>query len=183
MKKIVLLLCVVLLGIACESQPNIVESKLYACLMNSLSEEEKEKVATIMADYEQYLIDSKILASSSGQSYWNIYKSFAENTMINFENDFNFTQKISFLNDKDPKELQELKDCHYKIFETEEYKQSSNYKIRKEMESVEIKDRINPKVIASKVIEHMTPKDFEVAYNRFNTLLFIAQYTITIKIK
>lgn len=181
MKKIILLLCIAFMGIACESQPNTVEDKLYACLMESLSQEEKEKIAAIMTEYEQYLIDEGTLASSSAESYWNVYKAFAKNPVLGSQNNFNLEKKISFLNDKNPEELQGLMDCHYKIFETEEYKQSRTYQVKKAMESLEIKDRINPKMIANKVIEHMTPKDFEVAYNRFNTLLFIARYTITIK--
>ena len=180
MKKIILLLCIILTGTACESEPYSVESELYACLMNSLSQEEKEKVATIMTDYEQYLIDDGVLASSSADSYWNVYKAFAKNTVLDSQNDFNLEKKISFLNDKNPKELQDLMDCHYKIFETEEYRQSSAYKVKNAMENVEPQDIVNPKVIAGKVIEHMTPKDFEIPYNRFNTLLFIARYTITI---
>ena len=176
MKKIVLLLCVIVFGVACESESDTIETKLYTCLMNSLSQEETEKVTTIMSDYEAYLIENNILASSSAESYWNIYKEFAETTLSDFNNEFDFNNKISFLNNKDPEELQGLMDCHFAIFETEAYKQSYMNTIKKEMESMDYKYKENPKVIASMVIKYMTPKDFEEAYNRFNTLLFIERY-------
>ncbi|WP_160114701.1 hypothetical protein [Aquimarina sp. AU474] len=172
MKKILLIILIGIMTISCQSQSERVESDLYSCLMNSLTDSEKEKTKTILSDFEQHLIDKGILESTKPESYWNLYKKMATNESYNFSNDFNLDEKLNFLDRQNPSENQSFFDCQNKIFQSEKYLNSKLYKFNKELESLKNK-RITPVIIAKTTIKYLTIEDFELDYNRFGTLMFI----------
>ncbi len=173
MKRILdLLIFSLIILSSCQDKKNGVEDDLYNCLLNSLTEEEKNKLAPIIIDFEKHLISTKVLASSAPKSYLNFYKKIAETGEHNFSNEFNFSEKISFLNRRSPNDTQDLLECHSKIFQTEKYKNSKLYELTKEMQSLK-QHRITPVIIAKTTIKYLNEDDFELDYNRFNTLMFI----------
>jgi len=174
MKRTFLLLLIILI-LSCKKQSPKVENELYDCLMSSLSDYEKKKAEPIILNFEKHLIDKEILESSSPESYLNLYKKIAKLGVYDFSNDFNFSEKISFLNRKKPSENQGLIDCHSKVFQSEKYLKSKLYKFTKEMQSLR-KHRVTPVIIAKTTIKYLSEEDFELEYNRFNTLMFIETY-------
>ncbi len=147
MKKILLLIIIGLLTVSCQSQSDRVEKDLYNCLMISLSDDEKEKLNPIFSDFEQHLIEKGILESSNPESYLQFYKKIAETGTYDFSNEFNFSEKISFLNRANPEDNNELLDCHKKLMQSEKYLESKLYKFNEEVQSLRI-HRITPVMTA-----------------------------------
>ncbi|WP_299438285.1 hypothetical protein [uncultured Aquimarina sp.] len=172
MKKILLIILIGLLTISCKSQSGRVENDLYGCLMDSLTDTEKEKTGIILSDFEQHLIDKGILESSKPESYWNLYNKMATTEVYDFSNDFNLSEKLSFLDRQNPSENQGFLDCQNKIFQSEKYLKSKLYKFTEELQSLK-NHRITPVIIAKTTIKYLTVEDFELDYNRFGTLMFI----------
>lgn len=173
-----LLILIVLVGYAassCKSQAEPIENKMYNCVLSALSKKEKEKVDSIFADFEKHLITKGILESSNAEGYWNMYNQMAETGKYDFSNEFNFFEKIEFLNKESPADNQGIFDCHSKIFESKQYLESKIYEYTKETKSLR-GNRVTPVIIAKITIKYLTVEDFELEYYRFMTLMFIADY-------
>ncbi|WP_347922342.1 hypothetical protein [Pontimicrobium sp. SW4] len=171
MKKLLLLIIGLMVN-SCLSKYDRVEKDLYNCLIISLSDEEKEKVNPIFSDFEQHLIDKGILESSSPEGYWNFYKKIADTGTYDFSNEFNFSEKISFLNRENPEDNNIFFDCHNEVFQTEKYLKSKLYKFNQESQSLR-SHRVTPTMIAITTTKYLTAEDFELEYYRLSTLLFI----------
>lgn len=143
--------------------------------MESLSEEEKAKLNLIMADFQNHLIEKGILQSSDSKSYYDLYKNIADSGTYDFTNEFNFAEKISFLNRKNSEENQGLVNCHREIFQSEKYLDSKLYEFTKEMQSLR-NHKVTPLIIAKTTTKYLSEEDFELEYNRFNTLMFIENF-------
>lgn len=175
MKKLFVFIVFGLLTISCKSQSDRIENDLYKCLTESLTEDEKAKLNPIITGFEIHLIEKGILQSSDSQSYYNLYKKIAESGTYNFTNEFNFSEKISFLNKKNPEENQGLVNCYREIFQSEKYLESKLYEFTKEMQSLR-NHNVTPVIIAKTTIKYLSQEDFELEYNRFNTLMFIERF-------
>lgn len=148
-----------------------VEEKLYECLMSSLNKAEEKKLDSIITAYEKYLINKEIIASADAESYWNLYKNIANTGRYDFSNKFDFANKVSFLNRKDSIQNKKLVDCHESIFASEKYLNSNQYALLKQIEATGKAN--SPVVVAKSMVKHLTVEDFELKYNRLNTLMFI----------
>ncbi|MEX0289056.1 MAG: hypothetical protein AB3N14_08075 [Flavobacteriaceae bacterium] len=175
MKKLSLLLFSVFFIAFCKNKSGSIEDQLYSCMLSSLSEREKEALMPIISDFEEHLIMNEILESSSAESYWNLYNKMAETEVYDFSNEFGFSKKIRFLEKADPTDNQQLIDCHERIFQSDKYLQSKHHKLKTEMQALR-GNRITPVIIAKTTIKYFTVEDFELDYNRFNTLLFIENF-------
>ncbi len=142
-------------------------------MMSALSEQEKDSLKPIIFEFEQHLMEEGILESSSAEGYWKFYKRIAETGAYDFSNDYNFMQKISFLNREIPGENSELVECQNEILQSQEYLDSKQYKLKQELYTLG-KHRVTQKMIARTMIEYLTVEDFEIDYNRFMTLMYIA---------
>lgn len=158
--------------LACKKSNVSVEDKLYDCMMNALSEQEKDSLKPIILEFEQHLIEKGILESSSAESYWKFYKRIAETGAYDFSNDFDFMQKISFLNRESPEENSGVFDCQNEILQSQAYLDSKQYKLKQELSTLG-KHRVTQKMIAHTMIEYLNVEDFEIDYNRLMTLMYI----------
>ncbi|SFC46012.1 hypothetical protein SAMN04487891_111135 [Flagellimonas taeanensis] len=175
MSKILSIILFGLILLSCKGQSERIENDLYKCLINSLSEGEKIKLTQIFDDYEKHLIEKGILKSSDSKDYYYLYKRIADSEVYDFANEFNFSEKISFLNRKSPEESEVIIGCHRKIFESKKYRESNLYKFTVEIK-LQSNHMVTPVVIAKTTIKYMTEEDFELEYNRFNTLMFIENF-------
>jgi len=175
MKKEVIVSLVAFLLMSCGRQSHRIENDLFNCLMDSLSEDEKQKLTPLVKAFEKHLIEKGILESSEGKSYWNLYNKMAETGTYDFSNEFNFSEKISFLDRQNPAENEELIGCHNSILQSEKYTKSKLCEFHQEMESLK-KHKITPVIIAKTTIKHLSKEDFELEYNRFNALLFVENF-------
>lgn len=175
MNRIIVVIIIVFLMVSCKNQSDRIEQDLYKCFTASLLEDEKTKLKSIIIDFENHLVEKGILNSSEPKSYYDLYKKIADNGVYDFSNEFNFTEKISFLNRKSPEENQYLLDCHREIFQSEKYLKSKLYEFTKEMKALK-RYRARPYIIASIIIKYLSEEDFELKYNRLNTLMFIEDF-------
>ena len=174
------LLFIFVLILSCKPSSDKVEEKLYACFTNSLSQKEMQKLNAISTAYESYLIEQRVLESSEAESYWNFYRKIVESGTFEFTNDFNFSEKTRFLERESLEANQAQLDCYTRIFQSEAYLQSKQYRLQQEMQSLR-KHRVTPKIIAQTTIEILSVDDFELEYNRLMTLLFIETINETYK--
>lgn len=175
MNQIFTIMFIGFLLFSCKKESNQIETDLYRCLITPLSEEEKTKLNLIIKDFENHLIEKGILQSLDSKGYYNFYENIAKSEVYNFTNEFNFSEKISFLNRKSPEEHHGLINCHQEIFQSEKYLKSKLFRLTKEVHSLR-KHRITPVILAKTTIKHLSEEDFTYAYNRFNTLMFIERY-------
>ncbi len=175
MKKILSIFLIGLLVASCQNQSSRVENDLYDCLMISLSDKEIEKIKPILSGFEQHLIEKGILESSEAKSYWNLYNKMGKTGAYNFSNEFNFSEKLRFLNRENPADNQGFIDCHNQIIQSQKYLDSKLYELATEMQSFS-GNRVTPVIIAKITMKHMTVEDFELDYNRFNTLMFVENF-------
>ena len=143
--------------------------------MDSLSEDEKQKLTPLIADFEKHLIEKGILESSEPKSYWNLYNKIAETGTYDFSNEFNFSEKISFLNRQNPSDNEQLINCNRDILQSEKYLESKLHEFNQEMQSLR-SHRITPVIMAKTTVKHLTTEDFELEYNQFNTLMFVENF-------
>ncbi|WP_420320363.1 hypothetical protein [Flagellimonas sp.] len=166
--------------LSCKNQPEGVEDKLYDCMMSALSEQEKDSIKPIILEFEQHLVEKGILESSSAEGYWKFYVRIAETGVYDFSNDYDFMQKISFLNKESHEENSGLIECQNEILKSQEYLDSNQYKLRQELNTLG-KHRVTQKMIAHTMIEYLNVEDFEIEYNRFMTLMYIEDMNLKSK--
>lgn len=174
MKQIYWLVVVCLFCFSCQTKKEKiekVEEDLYKCLMNSLNPEEEKKLNDIITAYETHLVEKGIISSANAEGYWRVYKDIANTGRYNFSNDFDFLNKVSFLSRRDSVKNNELVNCHERIFASEKYIRSNQFKLLKELEATGKADL--PIVVAKLMIRHLEIEDFNLKYNRLNTLMFI----------
>lgn len=172
MKNITLLIILSLSLCSCKTHSNSVENDLYNCMLNVLSDAEEEQLNHIFREFENHLIDKGILESADALGYWKLHTKMAETNSYNFSNDFDFSEKISFLNRKDPKENQPLIECHNQITNSQKYLDSNLYKLAQEIEALK-GNRITPVMLAKLKVKFLSPEDFESPYHKFQTLVFV----------
>ena len=177
MKKLIVTLMICGLTICCNKSNNRIETDLYNCMIDSLTEEEKEKTLKIFKEYEEHLVEKGILESRESISYWKFYKNIADTGTYDFTNNFNFFEKTEFLEIADPADNDYMYDCYNHLLQTEKYKQSRFFQFSKEMESLK-KHKITPVIMAKITIKHLRKEDFELDYYRFLTLGFIEKNKI-----
>ena len=175
MKKIIILILFGLLIISCKKESDRIENELFKCLIGSISEDEKEKLIPLIRDFENHLIEKGILASSEAKSYWKLYNQIAETGIYDFSNEFNFSKKISFLNRQNSTENEGFINCHRNVLQSEKYLASKLFEFNQEMQSRR-NDELTPIIIAKTTVKHLTIEDFELEYNRFNTLMFVENF-------
>ena len=170
MRLLVFITALILLS--CKNQSERVEDKLYDCMMNAFSEQEKDSLKQIILEFEQHLMEKGILESSSAEGYWKFYKRIAETGAYEFSNDYDFMQKISFLNRESPEENSGLIDCQNELLQSQEYLDSKQYELKQKLSTLG-KHTVTQKMIAHTMIEYLNVEDFEIDYNRFITLMYI----------
>ncbi len=157
---------------SCKNEPtHRVEIDLNECLMSLISSDERVLLEKTIKEYENHLIEQKILHSSKSFSYYNLYKKIASGNSINLKNDFKFSDKIDFLSRENNFEIM---DCLKDLKKTERYLNSKVYKIEKGIEYLEERGILTTsQKIAQNVISILSPEDFELDYYKLNAILFI----------
>ena len=169
-----LVLALTFLFLSCNNQSKSVEDELYDCMLNALSDLEEEKFEQIVVKFEQYLIEKGALNSVSAEGYWNLYKKIAETGSYKYPNDFNLSEKISFLDRENIEDNFELIECQDAIMQSEKYLNSKQYKLKQELIALR-KHQVTQMMIAQTIIENLSIEDFESEYNRLWTLMYIEE--------
>ncbi len=170
MNKTIVLLLIIITFACTQPSSKRIEIDLYECIMGFLSSEEKEKMALIIQDYEQHLVNNGILPAATPEGYFDFYKDLARKDSYNFKNDFDFSQKIDFISRENNVEIIE---CHQDIVSSERYLASKVYALQEGRKAFEANKTLTLRLSAKNMINILSVEDFELMYYRLNTLMLI----------
>ncbi|MFC3417720.1 ExbD/TolR family protein [Algoriphagus hitonicola] len=171
MKQIALLLTLFLSFSSCgQTLENEIESILHDCLVKSYKAEQVN-IKQELDELEKYLISSKSLKSSAGQSYFDFYKEIADLNDIpttldhdRFENIYKLTPNKFYSIDC----LEKLKRADSSTIADSKYSQMT-LAIQNAAQN-----EVSPSSIAKAIISVLGPSDFDNQYYRAVALLTIA---------
>jgi len=157
---------------SCRGQDYKIENQLLKCLVSSANtfgiDLKKE-----FNEFENYLVDNKVLKDKSGDSYYQIYKQIEKDGDISFS--FNYSLLDTIRLHSDSTGLQGIQtDCsNYfeKILNSKDYKKSKLYTLNLAMDSIKKTGNINVSEIAKTITRILTPKDFEQDYYKMTAML------------
>lgn len=168
----ILTLTFILILTSCHGQDYKIENQLLECLVSSAKtfgiDLKKE-----FNEFENYLVDSKVLKDKSGDSYYQIYKQIEKDGDVSFS--FNYSLLDTIRLHSDSTDLQGIQtDCsNYfeNILNSKDYKKSKLYKLNLAMDSIKKAGNINVSEIAKTITKVLTPKDFEQDYYKMTVML------------
>ncbi|OSY87053.1 hypothetical protein WH52_13405 [Tenacibaculum holothuriorum] len=166
-------LIVLLIFFNCSSNYSI-EKKAQECLFSTFPNK-GITLTEYIKKYENLLIEKKVLASSSDESYYLLFKK----VMLNdFPKPIIKYSLIDSLNQITSKDFVELNlECNKKIESLTDYNKSITFKINNYLKEVKTKN-INPKEATSQLLK-IYPKDyFSIPLHKLQLLLLINRYSI-----
>lgn len=171
MRQIALILTLFLSFSSCgQTKNNEIESILHDCLVKSYKEQQVN-INQELDELEKYLISSKSLKSSAGQSYFDFYKEIAELNDIpatldydRFENIYKLTPNEFYSADC----LDKLKRLDSTTIANSKYSQMT-FAIQNAAQN-----EVSPSSIAKAITSVLKPSDFDKQYYRAVALLTIA---------
>lgn len=167
MKKNLLFITILILTISCTGQNILrIEDKLMDCAYQTYDDKGRA-IKTLIFDFEQLLIDEKIIKDRNGDDYAAIFKKIA------LENDFDFTPSKSFL-----AELQKLakpnpansEECRNAILGNSSIEESKIAKLEIVLDSIQTSGNGNASKIANGILSVLSENDFELDYYKLRTL-------------
>ncbi|KAB1065939.1 ExbD/TolR family protein [Salibacter halophilus] len=171
MRQIALILTLILSFISCgQTKDTEIESILLDCLVKSYKEQQVN-INQELDELEKYLIGSKSLKSSAGQSYYDFYQEIAELNDIPATLDYDRFENIYKLT---PNEfysancLEQLKRLDSTTIANSKYSQMT-LAIQNAAQN-----EVSPSSIAKAITSVLTPSDFDKQYFRAVALLTIA---------
>ncbi len=171
MRQIALILTLILSFSSCgQTKDTEIESILLDCLVNSYKQQQVN-INQELDELEKYLISSKSLKSSEGQSYFDFYKEIAELNDVPATLDYDRFEKIYKLT---PNEfysadcLEQLKRLDSTTIANSKYSQMT-FVIQNAAQN-----EVSPSSIAKAITSVLKPSDFDKQYYRAVALLTIA---------
>jgi biopolymer transport protein ExbD len=171
MNKLILILILFLSLNSCgQTNENEIDSILLDCLNRSYSEKQVD-INKELDKIEYYLIENKILKSSSGQSYFDFYKQIIRLNDIPASLDYERFQNIYKLS---PNQFYSVK-CleELKQLDSTKISNSKYYEITIAIQKA-TQDEVSPSKIAKAITNVLKPSDFDKPYYRAIALLTIA---------
>jgi len=147
--------------ISCNSQTLRVEDKLMNCIYQNY-EDNGTKFKKALTEFEQLLINEKILKDSSGESYVAIFEKIVE------ENDFNYNPSKSFLDkiiDIGMPQSESFIKCQSELKESEFIKSNE---LQKVFDSLKESDNFSPSTVAKGILTVLNSEDFELDYYKMS---------------
>lgn len=147
--------------IFCYSQTLRVEDKLMNCLYQSY-EDNGTKFKKTLTEFEQLLINEKILKDSSGKSYVAIFEKIIE------ENDFNYNPSKSFFDlimAIGIPQSESFVICQSELKESEFIKSNE---LQKVLDSLKESDNFSPSTVANGILTVLNSRDFELDYYKMS---------------
>lgn len=167
MKKLLAYSTFIILTFSCTGQNNVrLENKLMDCAYQSYDDNGKA-VKTLIYDFEQLLIDEKIILDRNGKDYASIFQKIAN------ENDFDFTPSKSFLTElqKLPKaNAEKSKECRDNFLDYSSIEDSKISKLEYVLDSIQNSGNGNASKIAKGILSVLSESDFELDYYKLRTL-------------
>lgn len=171
-------LILVVFTLICSSvfpQSYSIETSYWNCLVNT-SQEFGLDLEKELRNYEDYLIENRVLVNSTGQSYYNLYQKMLTEGEINFDLNYSWIDTLKMhSNTSDIPAI--LPDC-LDLIDGEDianlYKNSKFYMLDSAIHSFEMKSSINVNDIVGAFCETLTPIDLEHNYYKMISLFGLA---------
>lgn len=140
------------------------------CLYNSLSDN-GEALKRFTKDFEQHLIEIKILKDNSPQSYYNIYKSIANGKRYPYYYKYSYIDSINSIERYKIKPYNE--ECLKHVNSLWVFKNSKMAKIHKVVKPFAESKTHRFSELISEILPIMEVKDFELDYYKHKTFMYL----------
>jgi hypothetical protein len=169
--KLNLLLYILILSVfsSCNKYSERIEYKIFECNYKSLPNN-GASFKNVINEFENHLIEQKVLKDNSGESYLSIYQNIAIGEKFNFIPSDDFFDMLKSFKDS---QFKKINDCEKELYKTDEYKLSKVYKIKTKMDSIKDSGKLTVESIAIGMLTILNEKDFELDYYKFRTFGFI----------
>lgn len=150
------------------SQNERIEIQLQNCTYEQIENNGKELKSEIK-EFENYLIEKKILIDSTGKSYINLFKKIEKENDVEFDYNYSFTDSIQKIIIED---VYKQMDCQVDLINSDNYPNTKVYKLQTVIDSIKTNGDIMPSIIANGILSVLDEKDFELEYYKIKKLLF-----------
>lgn len=145
------------------------EVKLMDCIYENFDDKGIEMKQTI-SDFEQLLINERILKDNTGKSYRAIFEEIASDDNFNFHPSQSFMDLI--MNIPQPNS-DSVRNCQNTLLKNHNYDFSKGKKLQSVLESNQNSDNFEPSNMANGILKVLDENDFELDYYKFRTFLML----------
>lgn len=159
----------ILIGVLCSScyaQKNRIENEIMKCTYQSYSDNGRE-LQKLILDYQNHLIEEKILEDNSGQSYKTFLYNFAKGKGHTKTPSLFFSMEFDKIDKPDKNKFQE---CKKKIIGN--YLYQDIFKLKSVDETFINGDR--PHHIANEIMKNLSKNDFTIDYYKMRIFLLFS---------
>ncbi len=169
MNKIVLLIISFIFS-SCVAQKERIENEIMECSYQSYSDNGKQ-LKQLISDYQQLLIDEKILTDRSGKSYRNILQDIADRNELNKAPSKFFLAELKKIDKPDSIKIQ---DCQKIIVNDSALYNLSKLK-RLEQVIIDAQDSndLRSSLIAKNILEVLSEDDFELEFYKLRVFFIL----------
>lgn len=165
-----------ILAISCQKQTERIETKLVNCIYENYKDQ-GTKFKKLLSDFEQLLIDEKILKNRTGKSYKAIFEK------IVVDNDFDYNPSESFLTkiiELGMPKNEAFRNCQSELREKSKNEFSKSYELQTVLDSI-FKNSVNisPSIVATGILSVLNEKDFELDYYKMSVFFLFDTISYT----
>jgi len=165
-----------ILAISCQKQTERIETKLVNCIYENYKDQ-GTKFKKLLSDFEQLLIDEKILKNRTGKSYKAIFDK------IVVDNDFDYNPSESFLTkiiELGMPKNEAFRNCQSELREKSKNEFSKSYELQTVLDSI-FKNSVNisPSIVATGILSVLNEKDFELDYYKMSVFFLFDTISYT----
>ena len=170
MKKILLIYFVLgLIATVCNGQTKRIESHMMNCLYNAYPDKGTEFKKT-MSEFEQVLIDNRILSDTTGRSYFALFKKIAKGINFKFDSSKSFSAMLMKITKPN---YSQVMACQRQLLNNSNSKNGKISELSHVLDSLKSAKEFEPTNVAKGILSVLSEKDFELTYYKMKVLYLI----------
>jgi len=156
---------------SCVAQNERIENIIMDCSYQSFSDNGKE-FRTLISDYENLLINEKILADNSGKSYRQVLQKIADGKKFDKVPSKFFSVELQKIEKPDSEKAQECQKIIVK--DSASYNMSKLKGLEQAIANAQNSNDIQPSLVAKDILKVLTEEDFEIDFYKLRTFLLFS---------